>query len=85
MKKTINNEPEMVIITWKDITSWNGWNGELVEEGKDEPLEFQTVGFLLTKNNKKVVITDSIPDVGNVTAFPAGCVSNIEKIKWKRK
>jgi len=75
---------ELVMISWKDITSWNGWNGDIVEQGKDEPLEFKTVGFLLTKNRKKVVISDSIPDIGNLTVFPAGCVTNIEILKWKK-
>jgi hypothetical protein len=75
---------ELVMISWKDITSWNGWNSDIVEQGKDEPLEFKTVGFLLTKNRKKVVISDSIPDIGNLTVFPAGCVTNIEILKWKK-
>ena len=36
----------LILVKWRDITSWSGWNEDIVSEGKDEPMVFYTVGFL---------------------------------------
>jgi len=68
----------LVLIKWRDITSWSGWHDELLREGRDEPEVFYTVGFLARKTKDKVTICDSNPGVGNVTVFPMGCIDSIE-------
>jgi len=72
---------KLVKIEWSDITSWSGWNEELVQEGKDVPLEVTTVGYLVRKTKTTVTISDSSPHIGNVTVFPRGCIRTITEIK----
>lgn len=73
-----------VCITWRDIATWAGWNEELVESGLAEPLTVQTVGFIIKKTKDILLISDTYPEIGSVTAFPAGCVVKIEKLDGKK-
>ena len=75
---------KLVLIQWRDITNWNGWNAELIEAGLDEPITFYTVGFLLRKDKRKVTISDTYPEVGAVTTFPRGCIDRIEILDGKK-
>jgi hypothetical protein len=66
-----------VIIKWVDITSWVGWNDELYEENRDVPTPFKTIGFLIRKAKDRITISDTWPEVGNLTTFPLGCVQEV--------
>jgi hypothetical protein len=70
-----------VLIKWIDIVSWSGWNDELIEQGKDEPAVFYTVGFILRKTKTKLTISDTGNAIGNITTFPIGCVQEITELK----
>lgn len=72
---------KLVKILWEDIQTWSGWCADLVEAGEDVPLTVTTVGFLVRKTKETVVISDSSPHIGNVTAFPRGCIKSITEIK----
>ena len=63
--------------------TWPGWNEALIEEGKDVPAEFTTVGFIVNQTDQKLTISDTENAVGNVTTFPKGCV--LEIIELRRK
>lgn len=69
-----------VLIKWVDIVSWSGWNDELIEQGKDEPAVFFTVGFILRKTKTKLTISDTGNAIGNITTFPMGCVQEITEL-----
>jgi hypothetical protein len=38
------------------------------------------VGYLVKKTKKKLILTDTIPQIGNVTVFPMGCVMDIKEV-----
>lgn len=68
---------KLVTIVWWDIQTWAGWNEDVVESGQDVPLEVTTVGYLVRKTKDAVTISDSSPQIGNVTVFPRGCIRSI--------
>lgn len=70
-----------VLIKWVDIVSWSGWNDELVETDQDEPAPFTTIGFIIKQTEHKLSISDTYPEIGNVTTFPAGCIKEIIELK----
>ena len=68
----------IVKIIWEDIESRVGW----CEDDTDiDPPVFETVGYLVLKSKKKVIMCDTVPGTGNVTVFPAGCIKSIEILK----
>jgi len=76
-----NLEAKLLLIKWRDITSWSGWGDDIVDEGKDEPMLFYTVGFQVKKTKTKLTISDTWPDIGNVTTFPIGCIESLKELK----
>ena len=86
-KETTTSETKMkgianpVVIKWVDIVSWSGWNQELIDKNLDVPAPFTTIGFLVRMDEEKVTISDSYPDMGNITVFPQGCVKEIIELK----
>lgn len=69
---------QLIIVQWVDIETHVGWRDDLTDV---EPPVFETVGYLVKKNKKKLIITDTIPQIGNVTVFPMGCVLDIREVK----
>ena len=69
---------DIVVITWEDIESRVGWHDATAKN--ISPPVFRTVGYLVKKTKKKVVICDSEGASGNITVFPRGCVLNITTI-----
>ena len=66
----------LVLITWLDITATAGW--EPADEV--EPLEVQTLGWLVHEDDKVIKIGNSIGEDGDVygiSALPIGCVVGI--------
>lgn len=83
MSKVKRNKP--VIVKWVDITSWTGWNDELIEQNLDEPTTLYTVGYIVRKTKDKLTITDTYPDTGAVVTFPIGCVISITELEVKEE
>ena len=73
----LTSPPKLVIVKWEDIQSETGWCEDL---DPDCPV-FETVGYLITNNKKKVVICDTVPGNGTVTVFPKGCVLEVKDVK----
>lgn len=69
---------QLVIVKWVDIETHVGWCEDLQDV---EPPVFETVGYLVTKTKKKLILTDTVPQIGNVTVFPMGCVMDIREVK----
>lgn len=72
---------KLVLIEWMDIRTWAGWNEDLIEAGEDKPLEVTTVGYLVRTTKDAVTISDSYPDIGNVTVFPRGCIRSMRVLE----
>ncbi len=66
----------LVLITWLDITATAGW--EPADEV--EPLEVQTLGWLVHEDDKVIKIGNSIgedKDIYGISAIPKGCVVGV--------
>ena len=66
-----------VVIKWVDIVS------ELVWNEKVKPLQlpiFNSIGFLVSIDEEKVIICDTDPGTGNRCGFPLGCVIEIMEL-----
>lgn len=74
-------EGAMVLVVWEDIVSWSGWNDELIQENADVPKVFQTMGYFIRQNKHRLTISDTYPDIGTVTSFPAGCVIKLVELQ----
>lgn len=74
---------KLVEVLWEDITTYAGWNEEMVLHNTDTPLTFTTVGYLVKKTKDRVVLSDTKPTVGNITIFPRGCIKSIQNISQK--
>lgn len=74
-------EGTMILVVWEDIVSWSGWNDELIEENGDVPKLFQTMGFFIRQNKHRLTISDTYPDIGTVTSFPAGCLVELIELQ----
>jgi hypothetical protein len=69
---------KLVVVEWEDIYSETGW----CEDTDLHCPVFRTVGFLVKKTDRKVIIADTEPDQGTITVFPRGCILRIEEIKY---
>jgi|TARA_B100000405_G_scaffold254121_1_gene188199 hypothetical protein len=72
-----------VLVRWLDIVSWSGWNEDLINEGRDEPAEFFTLGYVINETERKLTISDTENAVGNVTTFPKGCIVEVIELEPK--
>jgi hypothetical protein len=73
----LENKP-IVLVKWVDIVADMVWNGE---PEPLEPLEFNTVGYLIEEDETKIVICDTLPGIGNRCAFPIGCVISVTHLE----
>lgn len=74
--KSLTLPAKIVVVKWEDIQSETGWSEDL----DPEPPVFNTVGYLVTKTKRKVVICDTVPGNGTITVFPSGCILEIKEI-----
>lgn len=74
-----------VLVKWRDIASWSGWNEELIEKGEDEPIPFTTVGFIVNHTETKLTISDTYPEMGAIVTFPIGCIDEIIELTERGK
>lgn len=67
---------------WVDSYSEHGWMSE-EEALLNKPAECSSVGFLLLKNNKYVILaqSDSSHNVADLITIPKGCITNIQYLK----
>ena len=72
---------KIVKINWLDSGSkYRNW--EFKDDWSLEPLECMSVGFLVEKTAKKVVIaqSDGQDEWGRLFVIPKGCITKIEEI-----
>jgi len=77
----------LVLIRWKDIVGDDNWQTR--KDAKElQPHEFVSVGWLLRKDKKSIVITSCYsPDddtVGSVTSIPMGTVLEVKQLRSHR-
>ena len=77
----------LVIIRWKDIVGDDNWQTR-EEAAEVKPHVFISIGWLLKKDKKAIVITACYsPDddtVGSITSIPMGAVLEVKTIKSHR-
>jgi hypothetical protein len=71
-----------VIVEWVDITSYNGWNDDILDDN-DLLYKFNTIGFIIKQTEDILVISDTYPEIGSVVAYPIGCVLSITELEVK--
>jgi len=74
-----------VRVEWVDINSDSGWD-DIETILSDEPADCISHGWLLLKNDEKVIIASSNADDGDFgdrTVFPASVVKKIEQTNLK--
>ena len=83
MKEGLLVKPRMVEIEWVDSATTRGWNspGQFVES----PLAHcRTVGYLLKRTKKYVVVVQSLGDdthnAGEGLGIPASCVKRLRRL-----
>jgi hypothetical protein len=77
MSKKQRTKYPIVIVEWVDIVTLTGW---VEADEKVELPVFETVGYMVYKGKEKIVLCDTKDGVGNVTAFPTGCIVGIKKM-----
>jgi hypothetical protein len=73
---------KMVLVEWLDTTNGAGWY-DLSDIADEQPTLVKTVGFLVQKDKKKVVLTASLSEgegLGYV-AIPAPWVKRIKRVR----
>lgn len=74
--------PQLVVVTWLDIQSDPRWTDE--SPSKATPARCITAGFLVYKDDKKIVLADSKAqdgDWGGLHVFPAAVVVKITNLR----
>ncbi len=85
-KKKARLEFPIVLVEWRDIADWEGWNDLSVTTTSNAPI-CHSVGFLLSQDKQTVRITETIspgePEecFGMVKCLPTGCVISVKKLK----
>lgn len=72
----------LVEVKWVDSALNIGWKSEYSKETSIS--QCKTVGYLIKKNKKQLVIAMNINDSGGYSeamAIPIGCVKSIKKVK----
>ena len=69
-----------VIVKWRDSASLRGWQDIDTKHG---PAEITTIGWLIEKNKKQVLIASCVSYEGSIRdalAIPRSCVTSLEKL-----
>ena len=78
MKKKVRVE-----VTWEDATSLDPWTE--MDEARDlETAKCTTIGYLIFKDNERVVIASNVSEddeAFGITCIPRGCITKIKKLK----
>lgn len=76
-----------VEILWEDTYAHAGWNEnveEYCEEAKDYQFTIRTVGFIVLKNKKKIIVSMSLTRtdcMGDMISIPRKNIISILKLK----
>lgn len=74
---------ELVRIDWLDIFSKSGWT-DLDEARASTPVECADVGWVLIRDDERIVIfrsQNSDGSVGDIACFPIGCVVRVTPLE----
>lgn len=79
-------KPPLVLVTWEDSVMVPKEHD--IEEARDlEPVLLEDVGFLLTKDDDRVVIAatlvEELGDVRNISVIPRAMVRSIKRVASK--
>ncbi len=75
------SKPALTVVTWLDIKSTAHWQEE--SPSKAEPAVCVTVGWLVHRDEKKLVLADSQTndgDWGGLTVIPIGVVRKVNRV-----
>ena len=80
---------ELVHVCWLDAGSPAdaSWMAEQAAQQID-PLRCQSVGWVMDATDKKIVLAATrteFRDVNSVQMIPMGCVTSIQRLKWKKR
>jgi len=74
-----------VLVDWVDISVAHGWAcSEDVD--RDDVAHCQSVGFLYSQNNDKIVLVMGVSNFGNYferKSIPVACVKSIKELRLK--
>lgn len=87
LPKTSGDYLPIVRVSWLDASSHMGWVGEdQYKRILDHNVEVETLGFLVRKDRKNVVVIQTLSDsentcgIGNVMKIPTGMVKKIHPL-----
>ena len=74
----------IVVVNWTDATSYTSWM-DRTQAMKEKPLAMTSVGFLVSKKGKSVIIATSLDKdqdrVGDAFIIPKGWITHITKVE----
>jgi hypothetical protein len=78
----IPDEMNIACVRWVDASAYPGWREKLDSE-PSELLEVQSVGWLIRRNDKVVVLAMSVNEykIGDLLVIPAQSIIDIHHIK----
>lgn len=88
MKVVKRHKHKAVLVTWLDAASRSGWHSrsskaDRARISRSTPLEIKSLGWLMEKNDKCIVISQSLSkwSAGELLTIPRSCVVSIEELK----
>ena len=82
-EKKESKEMKLVLVEWFDIIGKDSWQS-LDKARSTSPMRFRSVGWLIRKDSKAVVVSSchSTEDdtTGSVTSIPLGCICSVKTI-----
>lgn len=79
MKLADIKPPQIALVTWLDTAQYAGWYGSR-DDVPDEPLKMKTVGWLIERNKKVIVLAMTAGEfrMGDFLVIPASCVQAVD-------
>ena len=72
----------LVEVHWTDSYTMHGWRGD--EQPDGEPLECRSVGYLVKRSKKVVVVCQNVSEQGSTgdwMTIPASCIRRVRRLK----
>ena len=82
--KKPHEEPQLVLITWRDACTYSGWRDKKTAYKETGPAHCLSVGWLLTNDKKQVTIFATRAhdpedgDINSIISIPAAWVEKME-------
>jgi hypothetical protein len=89
LNKPADQEPELVMITWRDACTYSGWRDRKTAHKETGPAHCVSVGWLLTNTKEEVTIyatrahDPDDPDINSIISIPAAWVEKMERLNVK--